>query len=239
MRPLGHSHTGTGNIRHRRFLIVALLLLSIPAYAPTALSQATNATANGNAHVYLFRGLVDFMSFGVDRFARELRAEGFGTSVHPTFGGAGVARRIEREWRDSRNHGPVLLYGYSTGANTAIGVAKRLQRSGIPVDLLATVDPFPIASLRVPSNVRSCANYYHSFVPGIPLLGARPVSKEKGGRTQLTNTDLWRSKLRKGFVQHFNMDEQPRVKAEILSRLLEVFAPATRLTATRPNRQAF
>lgn len=239
MRLPGRPPADTGRNRRRRFLIVALLLLSISAFVPTALSQAANASANGDGHVYMFRGLVDFMSFGVDRFARELCAEGFSTSVHPTLGGAGVARRIEREWHNSRSHGPVLLYGYSTGANTAIGVAKRLQRSGIPVDVLFTVDPFPIASLRVPSNVRICANYYHSFVPGIPLLSARPVSQEKGGSVQLSNTDLWRSKLRKGFVQHFNMDEQPGVKAEIRSRLLEVCQPASRLATARPDWRPF
>ncbi len=235
----GHPPANAGIPRRRDFLIAALLLLSISASASTALSQATSATASHKGHVYMFRGLVDFMSFGVDRFARELRAQGFSASVHPTVGGAVVARRIEREWRGTGDHGPVLLYGYSTGANTAIGVAKRLQRSGIPVDLLATVDPFPIASLRVPSNVGICANYYHSYVPGIPLLSARPVSQEKGGRVQLTNTDLWRSKLRKGFVQHFNMDEQPGVKAEIRSRLLEVCQPPSRLAAARPNRRPF
>lgn len=182
----------------------------------------------------MFRGLVDFMSLGVDRFARELRSDGLTASVHPTFAGAGVAGRVEREWRSSQSRDPVLLYGYSTGANTAIGVAKRLQRSGIPVDVLFTVDPFPVASLRVPTNVRYCANYYHCFLPGVPLLGSRPLSQEQGGRSELTNTDLWRSGLRKGFVQHFNMDEQPRIKAEISSRLLEACAPRNMAPAKSP-----
>lgn len=57
----------------------------------------------------------------------------------------------------------VVLFGHSRGAATAVHAARLLQASGIPVDLLLTIDPVMIdPKLRqtVPTNVRHLVNFF-------------------------------------------------------------------------------
>src|SRR5204863_2220844 len=112
--------------------------LALHVFAFVFLTSCVNAprepidpSAERIGHVYMFRGIIDFITFGVDGFMRKLRAAGFNTSVYSYTLEDTVAIRIAREYAQSTTHEPLILVGYSTGAKSAIIVAKSLSLSHI------------------------------------------------------------------------------------------------------------
>jgi hypothetical protein len=160
----------------RRFLLVAVLaavagcarLAPGPA-DPTALPPAARA-----GHVYLIRGYLDWYSTGMDTLASELTAAGASTAAYR-----------EEQWGDLSDgllarppaSGPLVLVGFSYGADDVILIARRFAEHGRPVDLLVTIDPVTPAD--VPPNVRRCVSFYQPngvwdvfpFLRGVPLHG--------------------------------------------------------------------
>ena len=173
--------------------------------------QPIPASFERAGHVYMFRGLVDFMSLGIDEFMGELRSAGINAAVYSDLLGAVVAARIEREYAHASTHEPVILLGYSSGVETVVSVARRLNRSHIPVVLLVTLDP-PVPAT-VPPNVRSCMNYYERTVPGVLLLSGSAMRAQSP--TEIENIRLNQS-------NHFTVDESREMRAAVLARIKEL-----------------
>jgi RHS repeat-associated protein len=60
---------------------------------------------------------------------------------------------------------PVVVGGHSRGAAAALGLVRLLQKAGIKVDLLLTIDPVmidPVATQKVPTNVKRAINYWEN-----------------------------------------------------------------------------
>jgi RHS repeat-associated protein len=60
---------------------------------------------------------------------------------------------------------PVVLTGHSRGAAASLNLAKQLQKEGVTVHLLLTVDPVmidPVLGQRVPANVKLAVNYWEN-----------------------------------------------------------------------------
>ena len=72
---------------------------------------------------------------------------------------------------------PVVAFGHSRGAARAVQLARLLQKEGVSVDLLITIDPVmadPVLRQRVPSNVRHAVNYFENkstLLQGLWLTG--------------------------------------------------------------------
>ncbi len=123
-------------------------------------------------HVYVVRGYLDWYSTGMDRLAAELSAAG----------PAATAYR-EEQWGDladallARPAGPVVLVGFSYGADDVVLIARRLAGRGRRVDLMVTIDP--VTPPAVPANVGRCVDFYEPnppwdvlpFLRGVPLHG--------------------------------------------------------------------
>lgn len=184
--------------------------------------------AERTGRVYLIRGIFTPVCLGVDKLTRQLKASGLKASVHSYVQAGDIATRIESKQAGRTEREPLVIVGYSTGGNTAISLAKRLARSNIPVDLLVTIDPLPTTSARVPPNVQRCLNYYQTLIPGIPLLAGGKVAVEKPDATALENINFRHSPLHRGFVHHFNMDEQPGITSTVRSLMLEVCPPTVK-----------
>ena len=187
--------------------------------------------AERTGRVYLIRGIFTPVCLGVDKLTRQLKASGLKASVHSYVQAGDIATRIESKQAGNTEREPLVIVGYSTGGNTAISLAKRLARSNIPVDLLVTIDPLPTTSARVPPNVQRCLNYYQTLIPGIPLLAGGKVAVEKPDATSLENINFRHSPLHRGFVHHFNMDEQPGITSTVRSLMLEVCPPTVTMHA--------
>jgi hypothetical protein len=208
--------------------------------------RAGVAAGRRPGHIYMFRGIIWAVTMGVDAFARELREKGF--DAHAYGGlivrlsddvlGHTVAANIERDYADPAKREPLVLVAYSSGAVTAVAIARRLNRLHIPVDLLVTLDP--TVSEVVPSNVRTCLNYYERTVPGVVLFSGTLMRASAG--VKLEN-------IRLNEPNHFTIDESSAMKADVTARIAELSStadnpdprtagrPKARVTETRHTRR--
>jgi pimeloyl-ACP methyl ester carboxylesterase len=146
--------------------------------------------------VCVIRGYLDWYSTGMDRLAEQLRAAGVPAVTYR-----------EEQWGDLGDallahpdlSRPLVLVGFSYGADDAILVARRLAGRHRPVDLLVTIDPVTPAA--VPANVGRCVNFYQPnglwdllpFLRGVPLHAdagaADPVNVNVRSRPDLVEPD--------------------------------------------------
>ena len=124
-----------------------------------------------------------------------------------------------------KNHRPIILVGHSLGANEQLKVARNLNKLGIPVDLLVTVDA--VSQTVVPPNVKHAMNFYKpSYVPMFSVLKLRAIDPAK---THLENINV--STLKGVAVNHFTIDKDPVVQTMILDEVKKVTYNANRAKA--------
>ena len=149
------------------FLIAILALgLAGPApagAAPRPILAAAKTPEPVLGTVYVFRPMGgQFASPEMDHLAIRIRERGLRAFVYNYVdwirpANAAIARYKAETWKS-----PIILIGHSAGGDSTIRFAKWLQRSGVPVNLIITLDPTRIAG-RVPSNVGRFINIYSSM----------------------------------------------------------------------------
>lgn len=141
------------------------------------------------------------------------------------YNAGGVTRSIITYYRQHKTHRPIILVGHSLGANEQIKVARNLDKVGIPVALLVTVDA--VSQTIVPPNVKHAMNFYKSgYVPMFSGLKLRAVNPEK---TQIDNINV--VTLKDVQVNHFTIDKNPVVQAMIMEEVKKVTSNARRAKA--------
>jgi fermentation-respiration switch protein FrsA (DUF1100 family) len=168
---------------------------------------------------YLFRGLFDVNSLGMDDLAGKLRARGVEAGVYSHTQWEAVAENIIAQHR-AGPRGPIVLIGHSLGGSAAILLAEQLGRAGIAVDLIVPVDP--VGAPPVPANVRRAIDYYQAN-NGY----GGPVGPGAGFQGVLVNADLEsnRRDLWDQNLTHITIDKSPRVHAEIIRAVLALGRP--------------
>jgi pimeloyl-ACP methyl ester carboxylesterase len=166
--------------------------------------------------VYLFRGIFDVYSFGMDDLANKLRARGIEASVYSHTNWQAVSESIVARHGIGRGD-PIVLIGHSLGGGAAIALAVSLGRAGIPVDLVVPVDP--VGPPPVTANVRQVVNYYQSN-NGF----GQPVGTTADFRGRLMNADVEsnRRDLRGAGLTHTTIDKSPSIHAEIIRQVLSL-----------------
>ena len=142
--------------------------------------------------VYLIRGWQDLWSDGIDHLGREIQETGRDAHVYRETQWRALADAIARRYRAGAGARPLVLIGFSYGADDVLRIARQLDGDSITVDLVITIDP--VTPPRVPGNVRACYNYFQTngvwdifpWLRGIPLTASRPG--------QLTNVDIRRDR---------------------------------------------
>src|SRR5215475_730940 len=124
--------------------------------------SANNETKERAGHVYLIRGFIGLFSYGIDRMTDKVAATGVAAHVFQEDQTAVLGATIVEKYKAQQNHEPLVLIGHSLGADDAIIISKMLEKEGIPVDLLITVDP--TKPPKVPGNVKLCYNYYQPSI---------------------------------------------------------------------------
>ncbi|MBI2785809.1 MAG: hypothetical protein HYX60_05685 [Legionella longbeachae] len=121
-----------------------------------------------------------------------------------------------------KTHTPIILVGHSLGANEQIKVARNLNKLGIPVDLLVTVDA--VSQSIVPPNVKHAMNFYKpGFVPMFSGLKLKAVNSEN---TNIDNINV--TKLKDITVNHFTIDKDPIVQVMIMDEVKKVLSNANK-----------
>src|SRR4051812_16515530 len=149
---------------------------SLPA-GPLDAVRANSASAR-RGNVYLIRGWNGLWSQGMDDLARRLTAEGVEAHAYQQGQSAALGDAIRDRYRAAADPDPLVLIGFSFGADESIRIARKLSDAGLAVDLLVTLDP--VTPPDVPPGVRACRNFYQSngVWDALPWLRGVPVRTE-------------------------------------------------------------
>jgi len=116
----------------------------------------------------------------------------------------------------------IVIYGYSNGGGAALQLAAELERSGVDVDLLVTVDAaFGLWSdaWEVPGNVREAYNFYQTTSSVLGSRGYPLVSASPGRASSIHNTRVYG-------VRHASIDERTlRPVGRIINEFLQQAVP--------------
>jgi pimeloyl-ACP methyl ester carboxylesterase len=166
--------------------------------------------------VVLIRGFQDWYSTGVDQLVNKLHNAGFSAEAFR-----------EDQWRDvaielrQHSHPPLILVGFSYGADDVILIARQLNNAHEPVDLLITIDPVTPAS--IPANVKQAVNFYepNGIWDIFPWLRGIPANADPGATVQ--NIDIRiRQDLNEPDISHATIAANPKIHAAIVDLIRSV-----------------
>lgn len=166
--------------------------------------------------VILLRGWRDLWSAGIDRLADKLRAEGAEADVFKQSQSGEVGDALLARVKVGRLDGPLVLVGFSFGADDSIRIAARIGEAGQPVDLLVLIDP--VTPPPIPPNVRRCVNYYQSNGAWdvFPWLRGVPVEVDATNPQRVVNVNLrGRPDLLEPDTAHRTIAGNPQLHAAI------------------------
>ena len=182
-------------------------ILKAAAVAVMLALGATPGAAQSRAHVYLFRGLADVYSLGMNTLAAELNARGVNATAHSHTDWQPIADRAAAAYKAGKE-GPIILVGHSLGADAVMEMADYLGDKGVPVALVVPFDG--TQSFPVPGNVGRVINFtqrdYAYMRPG------------PGFRGSLSNVDLSADRT----ISHTTIDKSPRLHARVIEEVLAV-----------------
>ncbi|KTC88650.1 thioesterase domain-containing protein [Fluoribacter dumoffii] len=191
------------------------------AKSEKSVKVSTSQTYHGEVHTML--GGLGLFSTGMRTLSGSVVEEFNVPAPSNMWYNAGdVTRSIVSYYRKHQMHRPIILVGHSLGANEQIKVARNLEKAGIPVDLLVTVDA--VSQTIVPPNVKHAMNFYKpGFVPMFSGLKLRAVNPEQ---TRIDNINV--GALKGVQVNHFTIDKDPVVQAMIMEEVKKVLSNANR-----------
>jgi hypothetical protein len=188
--------------RWYRFAAVTLLALAMmPAL------ESSRGIAQPRAHVYLFRGLADVFSVGMDTLTDELNKRGVYATSHSHTDWKSIADKAAADYKSGKE-GPIILIGHSLGADAVMEMADYLGDKGVPVALVVPFDG--TQSFPAPGNVGRVLNFtqrdYAHMRPG------------PGFRGSLSNVDLSADHS----IDHVTIDESPQLHARVIAEVLAI-----------------
>jgi hypothetical protein len=193
--------------------LAAVVALPVGSFAASSVQPAV-AKAQPRGSVYLFLGLLNVFSTGLDALSGELKAKGVHNTAMNYGGWMGPAADIKVRWAKDKNATrPIVLVGHSFGADAAIAMAADLGKKGIPVDLIVIFD----ATQRqpVPANVRHLINFYGA-TDGV----GKKLAGGKGFHGKLENINI--DKLKEA-IGHLNIEKQPAFHKRVLAEVLSLY----------------
>jgi hypothetical protein len=201
----GNRKPAESQLRTFRGRLAAIGLLATIA----VLLCASMTLAAGPPKVILLRGWFGVFSMGLDGVATDLKAHGVDAEVAGHLNWQNEVTEILRE-RAAGQTRPLILIGHSQGANNVIDMARTLESSHVPVDLLITLSPF--MQNRVPANVIRAVNYYQA--PG----WGQALEAEPGFHGKLVNNNLAEDPT----ISHIGIDKSTKIQTEILREIAAV-----------------
>lgn len=195
----------------------------LPPGRLNSIRPLSDAPRVGN--VYLIRGWRDLYSAGMDQLATELRQSGVHAEVFRAAQWRELAGMIETRYSEKSLREPLVLIGFSYGADDVLRVAEQLKSRGPTFDLVITLDP--VTPPPVPSNVRACYNFFQTngvwdvfpWLRGIPLTSS--------GAGTVVNIDVRRERpdLLEPNTAHANVAANPKIHRAIIERVLTICRP--------------
>ncbi len=163
--------------------------------------------AGGAAHVYLFRGLMNIFSLGMDDLAQKIQRAGVESTVHEHGDWQRISDEIAAKYK-AGNHGAIVLIGHSLGADAVMLMGQRLSTLGVPVALIVPFDA--TRSLAATGNVARVMN--------ITQRDYAYMTRGFGFRGELQNVDVSRDES----VGHITIDKSGRLHAMVVNKVVSV-----------------
>ncbi len=185
-----------------------------------AAAKKTKVLMNGEVHT--MRGGLGIFSIGMNVLSTKVATQyNIPASATMWYNAGNVSRSIIN-YHHSHKSRPVILIGHSLGANEQIKVARNLDKAGVPVDLLITIDA--VSQTIIPPNVRHALNFYKpGFVPMFSGLKLRAVNPNS---TFIENINV--NSLKGVKVNHFTIDKNEAVQTMILAQIKKVLTNANK-----------
>ncbi|HEX4407984.1 MAG TPA: thioesterase domain-containing protein [Xanthobacteraceae bacterium] len=177
--------------------VIAIAILAIFGMQPAA----------ARAHVYLFRGLADVYSLGMNTLADELNARGVYATAHSHTDWKQLADQAAAAYKAGKE-GPIILIGHSLGADAVMQMADYLGDKSVPVALVVPVDG--TQSFAAPGNVARVINFTQR---DYAYMRAGP-----GFRGSLSNVDLSHDPG----IDHLTIDKSPRMHTQVIAAVLAI-----------------
>lgn len=199
-------------------VLLILCSLLVPQFAG---SSSAEAAARRPGKVYLYRGLMNVFSLGMDQLAYRLEAAGVATSVSNHTLWSSEANDMIAKYQ-AGNREPIILMGHSAGADATISVARKLAQYNIPVALIVNFDP--VAPDAVPNNVKQIMNYYVASGWGRAVSAADKRFKGKLANVNESST-----------TNHFSIDKDEALQRQTIARVLAVTGGGVRRKPAAPK----
>jgi hypothetical protein len=167
------------------------------------------AGAGSRAHVYLFRGLADIFSTGMDVLTDELNKRGVYATSHSHTEWKALAEHAAADYKAGKE-GPIILIGHSLGADAVMEMADYLGDRSVPVALVMPFDG--TQSFAASGNIGRVINFTQRDYAY--------MRKGSGFRGTLVNVDVSSDPD----IGHLNIDKSPRLHARAISEVLAVAA---------------
>lgn len=194
------------------------------------LGWATAGAANperrpGQPRVFLLRGSGMVFSPEYGTLCTRLRRAGLWTEDLRSVGDHWLCQWLIAEERAGRRQGPIVLVGHSRGGRHILYAARELEKAGVTVDLLVSIDV--AMPPEVPGNVKQALNVYlsdHRVYPAGTLVRAR------GSAAHVENVDLSApgSPIDGHGLNHINITANAAVQELVVERILQVARQAGR-----------
>jgi hypothetical protein len=197
---------------------------SLPPSSVDAVRTESHLSRRGE--VFLLRGWRGLWSQGIDALAGEVSAQGIDAHVYQETQADALAEMLLRESRASQHAEPLVLVGFSYGADGAIRIARKLRDGGVNVDLLVLLDP--VTPAHVPPTVRRCRNFYQSngVWDAFPWLRGVPVAGEGSASQDLVNVNIReRDDLLEPNTGHDTIAANPKLHRAIIQQIMEECPP--------------
>jgi len=199
---------------------VLLILSSLFVASLASSGDADAAPGRRPGHVYLYRGLMNVFSLGMDQIAYKLEAAGVASSVSNHTLWSGQADDMIARYK-AGNREPIILMGHSAGADVTISIARKLAQYNIPVALIVNFDP--VAPDAVPNNVKQIVNYY------VPAGWGRAVSADPRFKGKLANVN------ENATTNHFSIDKDDSLQRQAIARVMAVTGGGIRRKPAAPK----
>ena len=126
--------------RRAFFCVSALVICAflVIAAMPSGVG-AVQAPAKPGTHVYLFRGVMNIFSLGMDQLTTELQQRGIPASVNNHVMWRVAAEEAAQAYRAGRIR-TIIAIGHSMGGDAVASFVAYLGDAGVPVALAVTLD---------------------------------------------------------------------------------------------------
>jgi pimeloyl-ACP methyl ester carboxylesterase len=212
-----------------KFILIVVLTLpwvgchTLPSGQINAVGAKSLTSRRGS--IYLIRGWRDLYSMGMDQLAGELRSSGIDATVYREEQWRELAEAIDARYQPTSAHEPLVLIGFSYGADDVLKTALQLDHRGIVCDAVITIDP--VTPPKVPGNVRVCYNFFQTnrIWDLFPWFRGVPLESEQPGNLMNINLRKDHPELLEPNTGHTNIAANPRIHRAIIDRVLMICTP--------------